>query len=56
VPVTQSKRMDDALKRSGIEHEFVLYPEEKHGFSKSEDSVDFLKRVEAFLAAHNPAG
>jgi dipeptidyl aminopeptidase/acylaminoacyl peptidase len=55
VPVTQSKKMDEALRRAGIEHEFVLYPEEKHGFSKAEDSIDFLKRVEAFLAKHNPA-
>jgi dipeptidyl aminopeptidase/acylaminoacyl peptidase len=56
VPVAQSKKMDDALNRAGIEHEFVLYPEEKHGFSKAEDATDFLKRVEAFLARYNPAG
>jgi dienelactone hydrolase len=56
VPVSQSKKMDEALKRAGIQHEFVLYPDEKHGFSKPEDSVDFLKRVETFLAKHNPAG
>jgi dienelactone hydrolase len=55
VPVTQSKKMDEALRRAGIEHEFILYPDEKHGFSKAEDSIDFLKRVEAFLARHNPA-
>jgi dienelactone hydrolase len=56
VPVAQSKKMDEALNRAGIEHEFVLYPEEKHGFSKAEDATDFLKRVEAFLARYNPAG
>jgi dipeptidyl aminopeptidase/acylaminoacyl peptidase len=56
VPVDQSKRMDQALRRAGIDHEFVLYPDEKHGFSKAEDSIDFLRRVEAFLAKHNPAG
>jgi dipeptidyl aminopeptidase/acylaminoacyl peptidase len=55
VPVTQSKKMDEALRRAGIAHEFVLYPEEKHGFSKTEDAIDFLKRVEAFLAKYNPA-
>jgi len=55
VPVIQSKKMDEALSRAGIAHEFVLYPEEKHGFAKAEDSIDFLKRVEAFLARYNPA-
>jgi dipeptidyl aminopeptidase/acylaminoacyl peptidase len=55
VPVAQSKKMDEALTHAGIAHDFVFYPEERHGFSKSEDAIDFLKRVEAFLAKHNPA-
>ena len=33
----------------------VVYPEEGHGFAKSENAVDFLKRIERFLAKHNPA-
>ena len=56
VPMGQSKRLHEALGKAGIAHEYVIYPEEGHGFSKVENSVDFLKRVEAFLAKHNPAG
>jgi dipeptidyl aminopeptidase/acylaminoacyl peptidase len=56
VPVSQSIRLHEALDKAGKPNEFVLYPDEDHGFSKSEDSVDFLKRVEAFLVRYNPAG
>jgi dipeptidyl aminopeptidase/acylaminoacyl peptidase len=57
VPVAQSRDLVRALTRAGTNHhvESVFYPEEAHGFSKPEDSVDFLTRVEAFLARHNPA-
>jgi dipeptidyl aminopeptidase/acylaminoacyl peptidase len=56
VPFAQSKKLHEALVRAHVEHEFVVYPDEGHGFAKVEDSVDFLKRVERFLARHNPAG
>jgi dipeptidyl aminopeptidase/acylaminoacyl peptidase len=55
VPVSQSVRLHEALEKAGKPHDFVLYPDEGHGFSKAEDSVDFLKRVEIFLARYNPA-
>jgi dipeptidyl aminopeptidase/acylaminoacyl peptidase len=55
VPVSQSVRLHEALEKAGRVHEYVLYPEEGHGFEKVEDSVDFLKRVEAFLGRYNPA-
>jgi dipeptidyl aminopeptidase/acylaminoacyl peptidase len=54
VPPAQSKKLHDAMRRAKIDHEFVLYPEAGHGFGKDADSVDFLKRAEAFLAKHNP--
>jgi dipeptidyl aminopeptidase/acylaminoacyl peptidase len=56
VPFAQSKKLHEALLRANVPHEFVAYPEEGHGFSKVDDSVDFLKRVERFLTQHNPAG
>ncbi len=56
VPFAQSKRLHEALLRARVDHEFVVYPEEGHGFARVEDSVDFLKRIERFLAKHNPAG
>jgi dipeptidyl aminopeptidase/acylaminoacyl peptidase len=56
VPFAQSKKLHEILLRAGVPHEFVVYPEEGHGFARVDDSVDFLKRVERFLAKHNPAG
>ncbi|HEY1605287.1 MAG TPA: S9 family peptidase [Allosphingosinicella sp.] len=56
VPDSQSIRLHEALEKAGKPHEFVLYPGEGHGFSKEADSVDFLKRMDAFLARYNPAG
>jgi dipeptidyl aminopeptidase/acylaminoacyl peptidase len=57
VPIAQSRDLVRALTRAGTNHhvESVFYPEEAHGLSKPEDSIDFLTRVEAFLAQHNPA-
>ena len=55
-PVSQSIRLHEALEKAGKPHDYVLYPDEDHGFSKAEDQVDFLKRVEDFLGRYNPAG
>jgi dipeptidyl aminopeptidase/acylaminoacyl peptidase len=55
VPVSQSRNLVRAMMRAGAQPESVFYPQEAHGFTKSQDSIDFLQRVEAFLAAHNPA-
>jgi len=55
VPVSQSRNMVRALTRAGAGVESVFYPEAGHGFTRPEDSIDFLRRVESFLARHNPA-
>jgi dipeptidyl aminopeptidase/acylaminoacyl peptidase len=55
VPVSQSRNLVRALTRAGRPPESIFFPQEPHGFTKPQDSVDFLQRVEAFLAAHNPA-
>ena len=55
VPVSQSRNLVRALERRGAELESVFYEEAGHGFTRPEDSLDFLRRVEAFLARHNPA-
>jgi dipeptidyl aminopeptidase/acylaminoacyl peptidase len=55
VPIAQSRRMHEALRQAKVDHEFIVYPGEGHGFRKSQNSVDFLKRVETFLAKHNPS-
>jgi dipeptidyl aminopeptidase/acylaminoacyl peptidase len=56
VPVSQSIHLHEALEKAGKPNEYVLYPDEGHGFSKVEDSVDFLNRLDAFLGRYNPAG
>jgi dipeptidyl aminopeptidase/acylaminoacyl peptidase len=57
VPVAQSHDLIRAIARAGTgaNVESIFYPEAVHGFTRPQDSTDFLRRVEAFLAAHNPA-
>lgn len=49
VPPSQSEAIRDALTESGVEHEYVLYPGEGHGFRSSETIIDALERELAFL-------
>lgn len=51
VPLDQSKRLDAALKKAGVESTLVIFEGEGHGFKKPEnvqkfivDSVNFLNR------------
>jgi dipeptidyl aminopeptidase/acylaminoacyl peptidase len=43
-------RMRDALSAAGNPPEWVLYPNEGHGWYNSDDRIDFWHRVEGFLA------
>ncbi|HEY5711621.1 MAG TPA: S9 family peptidase [Allosphingosinicella sp.] len=56
VPIDQSRDLVSALGRRGATFESHFYPKAVHGFTNSEDSADFLSRVEAFLNRYNPAG
>ena len=49
VPPSQSEAIRDALAANGIDHEYVLYPGEGHGFRSAETIVDALERELAFL-------
>ena len=55
VPVDQSRDLVRALNRRRYDVESVFYPEAGHDFTRPVDSADFLRRIEAFLARHNPA-
>ena len=55
VPFSQGRDMAAALKAGGAEAYVAWYPGEGHGFDKNADALEFLRRVEAFLALHNPA-
>ena len=54
VPVRQSRDLVRALNRRGATVESVFFPKSGHGFTTAEESADYLSRVEAFLARHNP--
>ena len=59
VPPAQSEAIRDALAARGVEHEYVLYPTEGHGFRAAETIVDALERELAFLGrvfGFRPAG
>ena len=55
VPMSQSRRLHEALAKAGKAHDYVIYEGEGHGFEKPENSIDFLVRVGRFLDLHNPA-
>jgi dipeptidyl aminopeptidase/acylaminoacyl peptidase len=56
VPVDQSRDLVRALTRRRADVESIFYPKSGHNFTTPEESVDFMRRIEAFLARHNPAG
>ena len=43
------------LRQAGKEVTYIEQPKADHFFSRSEDRLEFLKAMEAFLAKHNPA-
>jgi dipeptidyl aminopeptidase/acylaminoacyl peptidase len=54
VPVDQSRQLVAALKARGARVTSVFYPGVAHGFTSSEASIDYMKRLEAFLELNNP--
>ncbi len=52
VKQAESEQIVAAMVEHGIPHEYVLYPDEGHGFAKPENRLDFYARAEAFLAEH----
>ncbi|WP_265528507.1 alpha/beta hydrolase family protein [Sphingomicrobium marinum] len=55
VPVEQSEKMIAALHRAEKPFDWMIYEESAHGFDEEEEFDDFLRRLAAFLAQHNPA-
>ena len=52
VKLAASERIVEALRGRGRAVDFVVYPNEGHGFARSENRQDFYGRVEQFLARH----
>ena len=55
VPIINSRTMAQKLKSAGKDVTYIVQPEADHHFSRTEDRLEFLKALEAFLAKHNPA-
>ena len=52
VKQAESEQIVEAMVARGIPHEYLLYPDEGHGFAKPENRLDFYAKAEAFLAEH----
>lgn len=48
----ESEMIVHALKEKGIPHEYLLFPDEGHGFSRPENRIKFYDAVERFLSKH----
>ena len=55
VPMSQSKKLHQALTAANKPHSYVVYEGEGHGFEDPANAIDFLNRVDSFLQTHNPA-
>jgi dipeptidyl aminopeptidase/acylaminoacyl peptidase len=52
VKQAESEQIVAALERAGIDHEYMLFPDEGHGFAKPENRLRFYAAAERFLARH----
>ncbi len=50
VPIAQAEQMFRALKRHGVETEFVRYPGESHGEFANGKPAHYVDRIERVLA------
>jgi dipeptidyl aminopeptidase/acylaminoacyl peptidase len=52
VKQAESEQIVAALKEAGIEYEYMLFPDEGHGFAKPENRIKFYAAAERFLARY----
>jgi dipeptidyl aminopeptidase/acylaminoacyl peptidase len=52
VKQAESEQIVAALKAKGIPYEYLLFPDEGHGFAKPENRLKFYAAAERFLARH----
>ena len=52
VPLAHGERLRAALQAAGRDPEWVVYPDEAHGWLRQQNRYDFARRMERFLAEH----
>jgi dipeptidyl aminopeptidase/acylaminoacyl peptidase len=52
VKQAESEQIVAALTEAGIDHEYLLFPDEGHGFAKPENRITFYTAAERFLAKY----
>ncbi len=52
VKQAESEQIVAALKEAGIEYEYMLFPDEGHGFAKPQNRLKFYAAAERFLARY----
>jgi dipeptidyl aminopeptidase/acylaminoacyl peptidase len=52
VKQAESEQIVEAMKEKGIDHEYMLFEDEGHGFAKPENNLKFYAAAEKFLARH----
>jgi dipeptidyl aminopeptidase/acylaminoacyl peptidase len=49
VPLSQAEYLHRALRRFGVEHEYIVYPRENHSFRERGHQLDLLRRTRAWF-------
>jgi len=52
VKQSEADQIVEAMKKKGIPYEYLLFPDEGHGFAKPENRIKFYAVAEKFLAKH----
>ncbi len=52
VKLAESEQIVEAMRSKGIAYEYMLFPDEGHGFAKPENRIKFYAAAEKFLATH----
>jgi dipeptidyl aminopeptidase/acylaminoacyl peptidase len=52
VKQSESDAIVEAMRKNGLTVTYVVYPDEGHGLAREENNLDFMGRVEEFLAEH----
>ncbi|MBV8693943.1 MAG: prolyl oligopeptidase family serine peptidase, partial [Ktedonobacteraceae bacterium] len=52
VKQAESEQIVEAMKSKGIKYEYLLFPDEGHGFAKPENRLKFYAAAEKFLTTY----